>query len=108
MDIKDVNLSEENLGKVSGGTGDIPILGGECGIWMLKCPCCGKVMRGGSSVMRIQADDFDSSYFCTECAESLLNSGKAVIEPGYESYYQKYEKSTDSKTGKIIYGWKKI
>ena len=59
MDIKNVNLSEENLGKVSGGTGDMPILGGEAGIWMLKCPRCGKVMRGGSSVMRIQADDFD-------------------------------------------------
>ena len=108
MDIKDSGICENSLEKVSGGADMPKILGGEAGIWMLKCPRCGKVMRGGSSVMRIQADDFDSSYFCTECAESLLNSGKAVIEPGYESHYQKYEKSTDSKTGKIIYGWKKI
>ena len=32
MDIKDVNISEENLGNFSGGTDDIPILGGESGI----------------------------------------------------------------------------
>ena len=108
MDSKDCNLCEENIVKVSGGTDEMPILGGESGIWKPICPSCGKEMRGGIGVIRIQADGFDSPYFCTECAENLLNGGKAVIDPGYESHYQKYEKSTDSKTGEVIYGWKKI
>ena len=108
MNIKDFNLCEDSLEKVSGGTDGAQIIGGEAGIWKPVCPSCGKVMRGGKGVIRIQADGFDSSYFCTECAENLLNDGKAVIDPGYESLYQKYEKSTDPGTGKVIYGWKKI
>ena len=108
MDIKDFSLCEDSLEKVSGGADMPQILGGKSGIWKPICPSCGKVMKGGAEVIRVQADGFDSPYFCTDCAESLLNGGNAVIDPGYEVYYQKYEKSTDSKTGEVIYGWKKI
>ena len=83
MDIKDSGLCEDSLEKVSGDADMPQILGGKSGIWNPVCPSCGKVMKGGADVIRVQAD-------------------------GYESHYQKYEKSTDSKTGKVIYGWKKI
>ncbi len=113
------NLNSKNLGKVSGGKSasrDVvkptaipePIVGGPGGIWRPKCPSCGKEMPGGEGVVRIHKEGVDSPYFCTECAEKLLNSGEAIIDPGYEKYYKKYEKSMNETTGEIWYGWEKI
>lgn len=90
-------LSNKSLEKVAGGA-----------IWKPCCPNCKKEMPGGVGVIRICMEGAEHPYFCTECAEELLNSGKATIDKGYEKYYEKYEKSTNPDTGEIIYGWKKV
>lgn len=118
-----LNLSSDDLENVSGGVsqelapGGIvsPIVGGEGGIWKPVCPSCGKVMPGGEGVIRISTNigndvngtkNEGSPYYCTECAEKLLNTGKAVIEPGYEGHYEKYNKSMNETTGEIWHGWR--
>ena len=97
MNLKKSTVDDKDLEKVSGGV-----------VWKPCCPNCGKVMLGGAGVIRIHKEGAKHPYFCTQCAEKFLNSGEAVIESGFESHYQRYEKSKDEKTGKIIYGWKKI
>lgn len=108
-----LNLNSDDLQNVSGGGQSSAnvyprnAIGGLGGVWHPTCPGCGKVMPGGEGVIRIRKEGSDSPYFCTECAEKLLNSGEAVIDPGYEKYYEKYEKSMNETTGEIWYGWRK-
>ncbi len=93
-----LKMFEDNeIEKVSGGA-----------IWKPSCPNCKKEMPGGVGVIRISTEGAEHPYFCTECAEELLNSGKATIDKGFENLYEKYEKSTDLDTGEIEYGWKKV
>lgn len=106
------NLSPEDTQNVSGGkslkTGTPGVLvGGPGGIWRPKCEDCGKEMPGGKGVVRLRKNGAaEDSYICTECAEKLLNSGKATIAPGYENHYEKYKKSMNETTGEIWYGWR--
>ncbi len=97
MCLEENRVIDENLEKVSGGA-----------IWKPHCANCGKMVLGGIGIIRLSKKGSKSPYFCTECAERFLNNGEAVIDPGYEKLYQKYEKSINEKTGKIIYGWRKI
>lgn len=99
MSFKDgrVGLDSEKLKNVAGGA-----------VWKPICPNCKKEMPGGADVIRISAEGAEHLYFCAGCAGELLNSGQATIDTGYEHLYEKYEQSTDSKTGNIIYGWRKI
>lgn len=107
------DLNPEDTRNVSGGKSvsldkrDV-LVGGPGSIWRPKCEDCGKEMPGGEGVIRLRKNDAtEDSYICTECAEKLLNSGKATIAPGYESHYEKYKKSMNETTGEIWYGWRK-
>ena len=97
MCLEENRVIDENLEKVSGGA-----------IWKPHCANCGKMVLGGIGIIRLSKKGSKSPYFCTECAERFLNSGEAVIEPGYEKLYQKYEKSKNEKTGEIFYGYRNI
>ena len=124
--VEEKMLNSKDLDNVSGGANlsgiqSSHMVGGPGGIWRPKCPNCGKEMPGGRGVIRISKNtaentnatvnnankNTESPYYCTECAEKLLNSGQAVIDPGYEKYYEKYNKSMNETTGEIYYGYKK-
>lgn len=98
MCLEENRVIDENLEKVSGGA-----------IWKPRCANCGKMVLGGVGIIRLRKKGSETpSFCCTECGERFLNNGEAIIDPGYEKLYQKYEKSKNEKTGKIIYGWRDI
>ncbi len=59
---KTISLTDDNLSDVSGGV-----------IYKPKCPCCGKVVPGGSAsaVKVIKRDGCTNAYFCEDCADRV-------------------------------------
>ena len=98
MCLEENRVIDENLEKVSGGA-----------IWKPHCANCGKMVLGGVGIIRLRKQGSETpSFCCTECGEKFLNNGEAIIDPGYEKLYQKYEKSKNEKTGEIFYGYRNI